>query len=242
MIPRFFVDEPCEPGREVHLDSADARHAHIVLRLRAGDPLIVVRDGTAWDAALTGVRATEARVRIASARDEAGGELPAAVTVMQALTKGAKFDFVVEKAVELGARTIVPVQCARSHTDASEHKVERWRRIARAAASQARRRYIPIITEPLAWASALGRWSSTPPPIVAYERAPAGTLEEALAQACPAPNVAVAIGPEGGLTDAEVEAARGAGCALVSLGPTILRTETAALAMLAALAARCNWW
>jgi len=242
MIPRFFVDELCEPGREVDLDGADARHANVVLRLRAGDPLIVVRDGTAWDATLTEVLASGARARIVSAREEAGGELPAAVTVMQALTKGAKFDFVVEKAVELGARIIVPVQCERSYAEAREHKLERWRRIARAAASQARRRYVPSVAEPIVWASALASWKSSPPPIVAYERAPAGSLEEALERACPAPNVAVAIGPEGGLTEAEVEAACSAGCALVSLGPTILRTETAALAMLAALAARCNWW
>jgi len=242
MIPRYFIDETCEAARVVRLDAADARHASVVLRMRVGDPVIVVRDGTAWDATLASVHASEASARIVSARDETTGELPAAVTVMQALTKGAKFDFVVEKAVELGARNIVPVRFERSYADGGEHKLERWRRIARSAAAQARRRYVPTVAEPVDWARALKRWSTGPPPIVAYERAPAGTLESALALVCSAPSVGVVIGPEGGLTDAEVEAARDAGCALVSLGPTILRTETAALAMLAALATRCNWW
>jgi 16S rRNA (uracil1498-N3)-methyltransferase len=240
--PRFFVSEFCEPGREVTLDRDDAGHAHRVLRMRAGDAAIVVRDGAAWDAVLTQISGSSARALVGAAREEPGGELPAAVTVMQALTKGAKFDFVVEKSVELGARRIVPVRCERSYADASDLKIERWQRIAKAAAAQSRRRHLPVIEEPVAWAQALADWRDTPAPIVAYESAAAHTLSAALATACGAPRLAIAIGPEGGLTDAEAEMARSAGCALVSLGPTTLRTETAALALLAAIAARCDWW
>ena len=240
--PRFFVDEVCERGKDVSLDPGDAGHAHRVLRMRAGDAVILVRDGQAWDAVLTQIGSSAARALVGDARHETGGELPAAVTVMQALTKGAKFDFVVEKAVELGVQRIVPVRCERSYAEAGTHKLERWRRIARSAAAQARRRHVPAIAEPAAWAQALAEWHDAPAPIVAYENASAGTLTPALRDACGAQRIAIAIGPEGGLTDAEVEAARRTGCALVSLGPTTLRTETAALALLAALAAQCGWW
>jgi 16S rRNA (uracil1498-N3)-methyltransferase len=240
--PRFFVEDLCEPGRDVGLDRDDAGHAHRVLRMRVGDAVIVVREGTEWDAVLTQISGSSGRALVGAARDEPGGELPTAVTVMQALTKGSKFDFVVEKAVELGARRIIPVRCERSYADASDLKVERWRRIAKAAAAQARRRHVPVIDLPVQWGQALADWRDAPAPIVAYESAPAHTLSAALAGVCGAPRLAIAIGPEGGLTGAEIEAARSAGCALVSLGPTILRTETAALALLAAVAAHCGWW
>jgi 16S rRNA (uracil1498-N3)-methyltransferase len=242
MKPRFFVEEVCETGRDVRLDRDDAGHAHRVLRMREGDSVIVVRDGGAWDAVLTEIGASGARAKIGAARQESGGELPAVVTVMQALTKGSKFDFVVEKAVELGARRIIPLRCERSYADASDLKLERWRRIAKAAAAQARRRYVPVVDEPAQWAEALADWHGVPAPIVAFEGAPAHTLAAALKDACDAAQLAIAIGPEGGLTDDEVEAARANACALVSLGPTILRTETAALALLAAVAAHCAWW
>ena len=242
MKPRFFVDEVCETGRDVSLDRDDAGHAHRVLRMRPGDSVVIVRDGAAWDAEFIQVGASSARAAIRAARHETGGELPMAVTVMQALAKGSKFAFVVEKVVELGAQRIIPVRFERSYADASDLKLERWRRIAKSAAAQARRRHLPVVDEPVGWAQALADWGSGPAPIVAYEGAPARTLEAALKDTCDAAALAIAIGPEGGLTDAEVETARSRGCALVSLGPTILRTETAALAMLAAVAAHCGWW
>jgi 16S rRNA (uracil1498-N3)-methyltransferase len=240
--PRFFVEEVCETGRDVSLDREDAGHAHRVLRMREAESVIVVRDGAAWDAVLTHIDASGARVKVGAKRDEVGGELPVAVTVMQGLAKGSKFDFLVEKVVELGARRIIPVRFERSYADASDLKLERWRRIARAAAAQARRRHVPMVDQPVAWTHALAQWRTAPAPIVAYEDAPPHTLAAALKDVCDTAHLAIAIGPEGGLTDGEVEAAKDNGCALVSLGPTTLRTETAALAMLAAIAARCAWW
>jgi 16S rRNA (uracil1498-N3)-methyltransferase len=240
---RFFVAQECVPGREVALAAEDARHARLVLRLRTGDRIVVVRDGSAWEATLTASSSSGVLAQVGQRRDETGGELPVAVTVMQALIKGAKFDYVVEKVVELGARRIIPMRSERCAVEPSEHKVERWRRIARAAAQQARRRYEPIVEEPVAWRDGLAHWRGTTPPVVAYEEAPPGTLAPALARI---PDdigeLAIAIGPEGGLGPADVAAAEAVGCPLVSLGPTILRTDTAALAMLAAIAARRGWW
>ena len=239
--PRFFVDGKCEPGAVVALEPSDGRHARLVLRLRVGDPIVVACDGSAWDALITEASSDQTQARIESARAERSGELLVFVTVLQALTKGAKFDEIVEKTVELGARRIVPVRCERSYAEGGTHRLERWRRIARAAAMQSRRRFLPTVEAPRDWGDAiqLGREQ---PVLVAYEGAHAGSLAAALAKAKNAEPFAIAVGPEGGLAPAEVDAARAAGCTLVSLGPTILRTETAAAALLAACAACRGWW
>jgi 16S rRNA (uracil1498-N3)-methyltransferase len=240
--PRFFAGTECKAGDHIELRHDDAHHAIEVLRMRRGDPLVIVRDGTAWDATLSDVSRGRVQAHIITLRAETGGELPVAVSVLQAIAKGAKFDEVVEKAVELGARRIVPVMCERSYAHANSAKIDRWRRIARSAAQQSRRRYLPEVAEPTAWSDALRMSDLDRPPLVAYENAAPGSFAAAVDGIGEARSIAIAIGPEGGLTDAEVAAAKESGCPLVSLGPTILRTETAAPAMLAALAARRGWW
>lgn len=237
--PRFFADAACDPGALIALSAEDSHHALHVLRLEEGDAVVIVHDGVAWDAALARIAGDSAHAQITRRRDEAGGELPVAITVIQALTKAAKFDDVVEKVVELGARRIVPAICERSYAGPSEAKLERWRRIARSAAQQSRRRVLPVVAAPQPWESAV---ATIRPTLVAYERAAPGSFEQAVRSINAARAVAIAVGPEGGLAHADVEAARAAGAALVSLGPTILRTETAAAAMLAALASSAGWW
>jgi 16S rRNA (uracil1498-N3)-methyltransferase len=240
--PRFFVDDECAAGAQIELRHDDAHHAIEVLRMHTGDPVVIVRDGTAWDATLSDFGRGRASAQLVAPRAESGGELPLAVTVLQAIAKGSKFDDVVEKAVELGARRIVPVVCERSYAQASSAKIERWRRIARSAAQQSRRRYLPEVADPMTWIEALRATNTNPPTLVAYEHAAPGSLAAAADKIGEARSIAIAIGPEGGLTAAEVAAAKESGCELVSLGPTILRTETAAPALLAALAARRGWW
>jgi 16S rRNA (uracil1498-N3)-methyltransferase len=240
--PRFFADVDCGTGELIELRPDDAHHAIEVLRMRSGDPLVIVCDGTAWDATLSDITRGRVSARLAAPRTEKGGELPVSVSVLQAIAKGAKFDDVVEKSVELGARQIVPVMCERSYAQASSAKIERWRRIARSAAQQSRRRHMPEVTDPMSWIEALRATNADRPTLVAYEHATPDSFAAAVDGLGYASSVAIAIGPEGGLTDAEVAAANESGCALVSLGPTILRTETAAPAMLAALAARRGWW
>ncbi len=233
--PRFFVDGAIVAGTDLSLDADDAHHVSHVLRLRAGDAVVLLRDGVAWDARITEVSKGGVRVRAIEARGESGGELPRAVTVVQAMVKGNKFDDVVEKCVELGARRIVPVLCERSYAQAGTSKLERWRRIARAAAAQSRRLVLPVVDAPMLWNEALAAVS---PLIVAWEGAPRETLGPALAAIGEARHLGIAVGPEGSFTGGELDAARAAGARLVSLGPTILRTETAAAALLAAIASR----
>lgn len=235
--PRFFVGAPVSTGATIALEPDDAHHASHVLRLRADAPIVIIAGGIAWDAVIATADCKTAHVLRPS--PDGGGDIGIDVTVLQALIKGAKFDEVVEKCVELGARRIIPVRCERSESDASPHKVDRWRRIARSAAQQSRRNILPIVEEPRAFADALAALNATL--IVASERAPAGSLAEALRAHAYAAHFAIAIGPEGSFTEAELAIAKEAGASFVSLGPAILRTETAAAALLAAIASVRVW-
>jgi 16S rRNA (uracil1498-N3)-methyltransferase len=240
--PRYFTSESVTAGAEIGLDASDAHHASSVLRSKAGEPLTLVASGVAWDAQFASCGKTGVTVRAIQKAPDQSGELPVAVSVLQALTKGAKFDDVVEKTVELGATRIVPVVFARSEAEGSAAKDERWRRIARAAAMQSRRRIIPAVDSPLAWEVALDRYAPGALTLVAFEGAPKETLERAIQTYQRGSDVVIAIGPEGGLQRDEVERARELGAHIVSLGPTILRTETAGAALLAAVASRLGWW
>jgi 16S rRNA (uracil1498-N3)-methyltransferase len=240
--PRYFTSEPVTAGAVLQLEEADAHHASSVLRCKAGESLTLVAASVAWDAEFASCGKREVTVRAIQAAVDQAGELPAPVIVLQAVTKGAKFDDVVEKTVELGAARIVPVLFARSEAEGSATKDERWRRIARAAAMQSRRRTIPVVDAPLDWEVALERYARGALTLVAFEGAPRTTLEEAVQKYQRGDALVIAIGPEGGLLRDEVDRARVRGAHIVSLGPTILRTETAGAALLAAVASRLGWW
>lgn len=237
--PRFFVEQAASAGALIDLAAADVRHAALVLRLQPADEVVVVSGGSAWRAQVASIDSRRATVKVL-AEISAPSELPQPVTILQALPKANKMDFVIEKVVELGATRIVPVQTGRSYGGASDSKLERWRKIARAAAAQSRRLIVPEVTAAMPWDAAVQHFATVSQLLVAHESAAAGSLAHALTRDTKA--LSLAAGPEGSFTPTEVEIAQRHGAALVSLGPTILRTETAALAMLAAAAALRHWW
>lgn len=240
--PRFFTGDQVSAGALVTLDEADGHHASDVLRCKGGELLTLISAGVAWEAQIESSSRRGVTARAIRPASDQGGELPSPVVVLQALTKGAKFDEVVEKTVELGAAAIVPVICERSEAEGGANKVERWRRIARAAAMQSRRRVVPSVEATVRWRSALARYAPGALTLVAFEEAPPGTFETAMRLYQPQTAVVIAVGPEGGLHRDEVDLATAQGAHAVSLGPTILRTETAAAALLAAVASRAGWW
>ena len=233
--PRFFVDQPLAAGAEIELGDEDAHHAAHVLRLDDGAPIVLLHEGAAWDARLASKGKGGLAASVIARRSEETAELTMRFVILQAVIKGNKFDEVVEKCVELGAARIVPVICDRSYADAGSAKVARWRRIARSAAQQSRRQVLPRIDDPMPWVRAV---AESRPLVVAWEGAPAGSLESALGRIAGSSSLALAVGPEGSFTGEELSVARRAGAEFVSLGPAILRTETAAAALLAALASR----
>jgi 16S rRNA (uracil1498-N3)-methyltransferase len=146
-------------------------------------------------------------------------------------------DFVVEKLTELGAASIVPLKSERTIvTDVSAQKIERWRRLAKTAAQQSGRTEIPAIPDPVAFDDLLGAFGKYDVVLFPWELASGPPLRERLpALVQDARSILVVIGPEGGFSHAEANAAERAGGHLISLGGTILRTETAALVALSIL-------
>ncbi|GAC1574204.1 MAG: 16S rRNA (uracil(1498)-N(3))-methyltransferase [Candidatus Elarobacter sp.] len=237
MRDRFFVGGVHAVGDRVALAPDDARKLAIVLRKRSGDRVQVVDSGGAAFAATLHVGARDVDALLDERLDRAGVEAALRVTIAQAVPKGAKMDLVVEKATELGAYAIVPVRSARviGH-DTSPAKLERWRRIAKSAAQQSGRTHVPEIAGILDWNALLATFSHYDRVYVPWELADPAPLRDVFDRELPdAISALVVIGPEGGFSDDEVARATDAGAAAISLGRRILRTETAALVVLAAM-------
>ncbi|HEY0613536.1 MAG TPA: RsmE family RNA methyltransferase [Candidatus Elarobacter sp.] len=237
MRDRFFVEGVHAVGDRVAFAPDDARKIATVLRKRSGDRVEVVDSGGAAYAATLQVDPRDVSATLGEPLARGGAEAALRITLAQAVPKGQKMDFVVEKATELGVYAIVPVRSARvvGH-DTSPAKVERWRRIARAAAQQSGRVQVPAVSDVLGWDELLATFPSHDRVFVPWELAEAAPLRGAFGDGVAgARSVLIAIGPEGGFSADEIERARGAGASAISLGRRILRTETAALVVLSAL-------
>jgi 16S rRNA (uracil1498-N3)-methyltransferase len=222
------------------LEGAQAEHMARVLRAQPGMEADVVAGGRVFHAEVAAVTASEVRFNLI-AEVEADPALP--VTLVMAVYKFDRMEWAIEKATELGVAAIAPVIARRTEKhlgDAAAKRAERWRRIAHEAAQQARRSDVPAIYEPVALAS-FARAASTASRIVLAEQERTTTLrnavETAVAQAKEEmPSFEIAIGPEGGWAVDEEALFDTNGWRAVSLGPRILRAETAAIAALAVIA------
>jgi 16S rRNA (uracil1498-N3)-methyltransferase len=229
---RFFVEPSSFAGEVVRLSPEQSRQVRQVLRLGPGDTVVVLDDrGAEYDVALTTVSGKEAVGRVTGTR-VAVGEPKVQLTLFQSLLIREKFEWVLQKATEVGVVQIVPVLTARGLVrtkQIEDNKLDRWRRIVVEAAEQSHRGRIPRI-EPIV---PLGDVFSK---FVGFDRlliaAPGQTtaLHEAL-QGIGREDAAIGllIGPEGGFTEEEEATARAQGAVAVGLGPRILRTETAAV-------------
>lgn len=235
-MPRFYVDLPLAAAGEIALPASAARHVQ-VLRLQPGDALTLFDgSGPEWQAEVTGMGRSEVRVKLLAAT-QPQRELARAVTLAVVMPANDRMDFVVEKATELGAAALQPLVAERSVLrlagERADKKRAHWQGVAIAAAEQSGRT-VPLRVEPVlplaVWLSALpaaadDEWRALLSPRAAVPLA-----------AFPQPRALLLSGPEGGLTDAEEDAARARGFAAVSLGPRILRADTAPLAVLSWLA------
>lgn len=219
---RLYVPTPPDADGLVVLPRAEVRHLH-ALRLAAGDRLCVFDEaGREHEVVLERVSTREARGRVV-ATSLVSHESPLELVLVPALLKHDRMDWVVEKATELGVTRLAPV--ATRFTVARGAPVERWRRIALAAAKQCGRVRVPAVDAPRPLAAALAEpWPGLR--VLAWEDEAAARLAD-LADRTPA--VTVLVGPEGGFETGEVAAARAAGFATVRLGRRVLRADTAAL-------------
>lgn len=226
---RFFVPSQSIHGQQVTLPAEAARQVRTVLRLHAGDEIEVLDgEGLAYRVELRHTGKKSASGRILETR-AAGGEPAGPIVLCLALIRGDRFEWVLQKGTELGVTRFQPILTRRTVRGApGDSKWQRWQRIVREAAEQSGRGRLPALSEPLDFAQAVTACQGlTLFPALAATR----PLAAALAQ--PQWPLTLFAGPEGGFTPEEVEAARAAGIEPVGLGPRILRTETAAITLLA---------
>lgn len=226
---RFFVDEI--RGGMAELRGDDARHLTRVLRVESGTHFEISDNRSAYLAEVVEAKGERVVFRVESPL--ASSTLPARITLCAALFKFDRFEWMVEKATELGVARILPVEATRSEKglfEASRKRSERWARIAREASQQSRRTTMPEVLPAVGFDAALKTEADAR---LFLEEETAPPLLKVLKER--PSSVALLLGPEGGWTDREREAAGSAGWTAVSLGPQVLRAETAAAAAVALL-------
>ncbi len=229
----FYIAGRGEPGTQASLLPEEARHAAQVLRLRPGEAFFAVDEGGArFLAELTEVSKDACACALREALPD--NEPPVRLTVYQGLPKADKLELIAQKLTELGAARLVPVKMERCVTKAdakdAEKKRERLQRIAREAAKQCKRGRAPEIAPPQSWKQCEEEMQRHDLLLVPWEEAQ-GRMLKAMREEFPgARDIGLVIGPEGGMSGAEVGALARLGALPVTLGPRILRTETAAVA------------
>lgn len=237
MNPRFYCPFPLAPGASIDLPELAAHHAARVLRLGPGDEVSVFDGrGGEWSARIVRLKPT---VHVSlDAFDATDREPPLRVTLVQSLPSGDKMDWVVQKAVELGVASIQPVAAKRSvirlSPERRERRVQHWTNVAIAACEQSRRNRLPTVAPVLDLPQYLARPRRDNE--LRFVLAP-GAAQRLRDLPVPTGDVVVLIGPEGGFEEGELLAAASAGYLPVSIGPRVLRTETAGPAALAAMMA-----
>jgi len=233
-ITRLFVHGDLRLDQTLQLDDEQSRYVGRVLRLRVGDA-IAVFNGEAGEfaATISGLGKTSAAITIGSAT-ESSTESPLEVHLVQGVSRGERMDLIVQKATELGVKRISPVLTeygvVKLDQAQSAKRREHWQKVAESACEQSGRIRPPLIDEPLTLKSWLG--AKTREADVDLILRPDATTPMASLQP-PKTKVCLLIGPEGGFSDIEYDDASVAGFTAVSLGPRVLRTETAAIAAVA---------
>lgn len=231
---RFFIDPAAMEGNIARLSEEDAAHALRVLRLKEGDEIRICdgcdREYPAW--------IENASKKSVTARLGAGYALKAEpatrITLYQGMPKAGKMEYLVQKGTEIGISRFVPFFSSRCVVKPGKDKGERYGRVAYEAAKQAHRGAVPRVELPVDFTGLCQALQGHELTLAAWEEERALSVRTALAAAPEARDIALVVGPEGGLSAGETEELARAGAQVITLGPRILRTETAG-AVLAAL-------
>jgi 16S rRNA (uracil1498-N3)-methyltransferase len=226
-IPALFHRGKLSAGERVRLDAEEARHLR-ALRLHPGDPVILL-DGEGSAAGCTVLEAErgDARLLVGSISFDEGDRAPYIVLALGILSDKSRFEWAIEKAVELGTAEIVPLKSERSEGRFNRDRAER---IAIAALKQSQRRYLPVLREPVTLERLLEEIGGYQIAVICHESAPpSDTLRSISSEFPSAGRILIMIGPEGGFSSSEVDSARAATARVISLGPARLRAETAAI-------------
>jgi 16S rRNA (uracil1498-N3)-methyltransferase len=236
---RFFIPPKSIHENQVILRGTIVHQIRDVLRMRAGESVILLdNSGYAHQTELVAIDRDTVRGRVTE-KWKLETEPSARITLYQGLLKGQKFDWVLQKGTEIGIAAFVPVLAARcvvgSLEDVSNVRMERWERIVVEAAEQAGRASLPHLSNPTLFIHACSQAAQSGLSLITWEEEHNLGLREALSQVPKSKAINLFIGPEGGFAEEEVIAAKEHGIIPVSLGPRILRAETAGLAAAAAI-------
>ena len=229
----FFVNDDCRQGDRYIISGADHNHIKNVLRMKAGDTILISANGKSDLCEIETIDNDEIIAPIIE-EDYQNTELPLQIHLFQGLPKSDKMELIIQKAVELGVYSITPIEMKRCIVKLDDKKKKskqtRWQSISESAAKQSKRNLIPEINETISYKAALDAAKELDLLLVPYENED-GILstKEALKELKKAKSVGIIIGPEGGFDEGEIEAAKNAGGRIISLGKRILRTETAAI-------------
>lgn len=236
---RFYLTPDQWNAPAPQLDQGESHHAVDVLRLGAGDR-VVVFDGLGSEATAQIVAPEGKTIKLRLLAKAKTQPLPCAITLGQAVPKGKNMDFIIQKAVELGAARIAPLFSDRTvvQLDAAdaEKKRTKWHETAIEACKQCGQNRIPEVLTPRTPKAFLESGEKYDLMLIASLQPDARRIKDVLAEVSKPANVLVLVGPEGDFTPAEISLAKSFGCQPITLGPIILRTETAALYCLSVLA------
>ena len=235
-MPQFFIDTELDLGSEVEIRGSDAKHIATVLRLAAGDWLVIADGkGSSYRAEIVAASTHAVTARITGVYALRVNAQPPVLA--QAIIKHDRNEWIIQKAVELGVREIVPFHSVRTiprlGTGVTASKLKRWNRIALEAAKQSGLPFVPQVAEPVSFDGLIARVPSFATSILFWEGERERDLPSLKHRLSTRTSTLVIIGPEGGFTVEEVQSAILADVITASLGPQILRVETACLAALA---------
>lgn len=240
MTPPLFLLDALPDGDTIVLDGDEGRHAATVMRIRVGETVLTGDGrGSVLEGTVVAIRPRGLELAVTVRRTEPPAD--PRVVVVQALPKGDRGELAVELLTELGVDEIVPWRAARCVTvwggARADRAVAKWRRTAREAAKQSRRSWVPTVSEPRDTEGVAARLAGASGAMVLH-----GQATSRLGDFTPPTTgeLVVVVGPEGGITDGELD--RLAGATPVRLGQPVLRTSTAGAAALAALAPRLGRW
>lgn len=234
-MPKFFVKNEQIKENEITINGEDVNHIKKVLRAKIGDELQICNSQNGENFLCDIQSLDNEKINcIIKQNLEISTESNIKVTIFQGLPKADKMEYIIQKSVELGVYNIVPVDmkfCV-AKLNNEEKKLSRWQTISEAAAKQSKRNIIPKIENKISFKNMLGILNEFDLVIIAYENENKTNLKEILQENKNINNIAIIIGPEGGLAQDEVEQLIENGAKSASIGKRILRTETASLAML----------
>jgi 16S rRNA (uracil1498-N3)-methyltransferase len=235
-VPRIYFPHTLEPGNEIELGESESHYLRDVLRLRKGERITLFGSPQFEYAAEIAAASKQVTVRVIE-KAERPARAEVRITLAQSLPKTDKMDLIVQKATELGAHRIAPFASSRSipvlGPDKARQRRERWQKIALEASRQCRRPDVPEVAPVAAFREMLDGAADAQLKIIFWEEEQGTTIRKVMGGNAEADSIVIAIGPEGGFSPEEVEAARSCGFIPTTLGRLVLKTETASLAALA---------